>query len=163
MIRIEVTKETVSEYFRQVGATFKEETPQILEDMGDILVDNITTFAPDWNPNLYLSGYEKDWWVIEPTKTGTLLDILYTGMLYEDTVGEDEMKGWWEFGGHSYQPPAPPTRDYAYFQETGQDPIADSGLAKHKWFIARGAKKSQEPIVNKAKDYLDEILKSAQR
>lgn len=162
MFRMEVTKETVSEYFRQVGVNFHEHAPDVLEEMGDILVGNITEFAPDWNPNLYLSGYEKDWWIIEPTDTGTILDIIYTGMLYEDTVGEDEMKGWFEFGGSSY-PPSPPTRDYAYYQETGQDPIASPGGAKHKWFVAKGAKKSQKPIVNKAQVYLDDILQSAQK
>lgn len=163
MLRFEVTEETVSEYFRQVGASFAENTPQVLEEMGDILVDNISMFAPDWNPNLYLSGYEKDWWIIEPTDTGTVLDILYTGMLYEDIIGEDDMLGWWEFGGSSQYPYKPPARDYAYYQETGIDAVANPKNARHKWFVAKGAKKSQKPIVNKAQEYLDTILESAQK
>lgn len=161
MLRFEVTQETISEYFKQVGVNLHENAPEVMEEMGDILVTEIMTFAPDWTSNLYLSGFEKDWWIIEPTETGTILDIIYTGMLYEDTVGED-MKGWFEFGGSSY-PPTPPARDYAYYQETGKDARASPSGARHKWFVARGAKKSQKPIVNKAQVYLDDILKSAQR
>ena len=50
-------------------------------------------------------------------------------------------------------------RDYAYYQETGIDPIAKSEDAKHKGFIRRGVQNSEKRIQNKTAGYLKQILR----
>ena len=71
--------------------------------------------------------------------------------------GDNTRKVWWEFADKNN--PNLLGRDYAEFQETGEDDIARSEDAKHKHFIRDGLYASNSEIQSATARYLNAILK----
>ena len=175
-IKVEV-KDTLTEYLETLENNVEEHFPDALKkaalllvgtdegDDGAYIPSNMST---DFNPNLWLSGQEEDRWVIENDNGEITLFINYTGMTWGTSgryTGEGDMMGWWEFGGESQGYPQPPTRDYAYFQETGKDKLMDkfhknegSKYAHHKHGIKKGLKEGTRPVRQDLARYLELLL-----
>lgn len=146
-----VVEETVSKYLQELKSHFKSKEDDMLRDMARVLSEHIVELAPKDTWTLAESGLEEDDWVIQPTLIGNELDIIYSGL--------GNAQSWWEFSD-DYLTNHPPDRDYAYFQETGQDKIADSKRAKHKHFILMSTRRSdtRHQINNIASQYLRSIM-----
>lgn len=146
-----VVEETVSKYLQELKSHFKSKEDDMLRDMARVLSEHIFELAPNDTGTLAESGLEEDDWVIQPTLIGNELDIIYSGL--------GNAQSWWEFS-KDYLTNHPPDRDYAYFQETGQDKIADSKRAKHKHFILMSTRRSdtRHQINNIASQYLQSIM-----
>lgn len=144
-------EETVTKYLQDLKNHFKSKEDDMLRDMARVLSEHIVELAPKDTWTLAESGLEEDDWVIQPTLTGTALDIIYSGL--------GNTQSWVEFSNDQLKN-HPPDRDYAYFQETGQDKIADSKYAKHKHFILMSTRRSdtRHQINNIASQYLQSIM-----
>ena len=149
--KIVVTEDTVSEYFKRIAGEAKSERNSMLNEMAHIFTTDVYELAPHWQDALAESGFEESNWEICDTSKGGAISVLYTG-LYNAV-------SWWEFSDDG-DTNHPPDRDYAYFQETGIDPIADSSDAKHKGFISSTLRRSdtRHNINMVAQEYLKRIL-----
>ena len=154
-LKFEVT-ENVTEYLDKLDAHMETESKTILHNLGAILVeDYITPRIPKWNPNLVNSGEDTDYWKFSNKGGRHTLEILYTGMTDEAMDGDLEKGVWWEFGDQGTRTLK---RDYAYFQETGIDPIALHIDAKNKWFVANSVWASKNQLLTIASKYMDDIM-----
>ena len=144
-------EETVTKYLHDLKNHFQSKEDDMLREMGEVLSEHIVELAPKDTWTLAESGLEEDDWVIQPTLIGNELDIIYSGL--------GNTQSWWEFSDDNLTN-HPPDRDYAYFQETGIDPIADSSDAKHKGFISSTLRRSdtRHNINMVAQEYLKRIL-----
>lgn len=165
-------KDNLTEYLNKLEEHLEAEKPEMLNTLmrevvgypfskgGFVAPLMSTTF----NPFLYSSGQDSSMW------QGTIgevsrLETVYSGMKLHRFY--DTPKVWWEFstttpvtvsgGGKRVL-----TRDYAYFQETGIDPIAKSKDAKHKHAIERGFNASKSHVISEAGKYVERIMKLQQ-
>ncbi len=151
--------DTLTEYFEKVLNHFHKSQTRLIEAMGHDLAEDTMTFAPDWNPNLYLSGFEKQLWTEEISNEKSMIEILYTGF----TEQVDFIDVWWEFATPSSMHKSPEDRelgrDYAYYQETTYDSIADPRKAKHPHFVRKGSEVYAHTMKPKTSEYLNKILR----
>lgn len=93
-----------------------------------------------YNHWLYESGQTESARTFDISKDKAEIIINYSGMRYEEAYTDEEFKAWWEFAEDFN--PNPYTnvleRDYAYYQETGIDEVAQSHKARNKWAITMG-------------------------
>ena len=111
-----------------------------------------TTF----NPYMYTSGQEEENKFYEISENNSSVDILYSGMELDDYLG-DEARRWWEFS-ENFDPTSSLERDYAYYQETGRDPIALPNDARHKFAIEWGMRDAARPILKRLDSQMKRIL-----
>lgn len=125
---------------------------------GDPNEGEITLLAPKWNPFLYTTGQNRLKWTIKLGEKSSV-EILYSAMKAPNlntTYDDKTRRVWWEFADDDN--PKKLGRDYAYYQETGEDPIARPEDAKHKHFIRDGLEASFPEIKRAAGRYLMEIM-----
>lgn len=176
--KITVTEDTFSEYLDFVYNSFHENAPKELKrearlltgdewdaDSGFIAKYMSTTF----NPNLYASGQEADYWVVKNKSNPhglmggsnvSTLEIYYTGMRLHNNY-DDEARVWWEFAEGQEADPTERVleRDYSFYQETGIDPIALPKYAKHTGAIAKGVRESKDTLLTNVSDYYYNIMR----
>lgn len=151
---ISIVEDTVTEYLHKLDAHFNESQPKLLKNLARVLSQEyITPLVPTWNPNLYLSGLDESKWVIKTSKDVIGVDIIYTGF----TKFSEHMDVWWEFGGYSTLRPTNLKRDYAYYQETGKDSVAEE-FTGH-WYVKRGTQAFQKQINSTVDQYLYKIMR----
>ncbi|MBO6273020.1 hypothetical protein J6O48_09630 [bacterium] len=170
-------KESLTEYFETIQANMEENKDKQLRIMAKELVGEYDDpddgyIAPlmstKFNPNLFLSGQDEDNWRVSHEASqlmgghqASIIEIMYTGLKLYDIYGIDEAKVWWEFAKD--QEPDPEERvlerDYAFFQETGIDPIAKPKYAKHKGAIATGVRASKDRMFEMTQQFVMNILK----
>lgn len=121
-------KDTLTKYINDVIKLVDDEsnTRKFLETTGQELhFNNISEFIPQWNPNLIMSPMERDNQIYEVSNELSVLELVYTGF----TRREELIDVWWEFSDDMEQMRKPDERelerDYAYYQETGIDSIAN--------------------------------------
>lgn len=150
----QITGDTTTEYLDKLLTEFNEGSDDLLEDIAYEVVAEITEFAPSWNPNLLESGDDMDNWSYTHRPGLHTLEILYTGFTPK-AESRDLKKGvWWEFGDPSERELK---RDYAYFQETGIDPVAKPEKAKSKFFVKRGTVASAANVYELVEEYFEMI------
>ena len=179
------TRETVSEYLTLLTEEVDKGKKKHLHDMAELLTHKgIEPLAPKKNtPYLYKSGEKESRWVYDLwDKNKATVSITYSGMTYKEDGYSNKLKTWLEFseeakyaqealerGDYSeytyyrYHMSATSrtlSRDYAFFQETGIDELADSDDAKHKYFIERGIDNRHKTILNKSAGYLKQIIRN---
>ena len=164
-----VVEESLTEYLQYIQNSLHETKEQELRKQARLLVgeyDNPTSgyIAPrmstDFNPNLYLSGQEEEFWIVNSNENVSTIQIIYTGMRLHDNY-PDDARVWLEFSENlePYPPYRELERDYAYYQETGSDPIAKPSDAKHKFAIKKGVFASRNELHNHAAKYLKSIMR----
>ena len=162
--KCEISNDTFTEYLEYLQKAIVEEQEEILHKMARTMVgetydDESGFIAPrmstDFNPNLFISGQEEHYWEFIDKGDFSQLEIIYTGMRLNQSLGLDAMV-WSEFGdkyAHHLE------RDYAFYQETGNDPIAKPARAKHKYAIQRGVHASQYAVRDTAGEYIESLMK----
>lgn len=169
-IKAIVTEDTITEYLTNLQSDYEKQEHTILEKMATRLVgeygDETDGFiAPlmshEFNPNLFMSGQDEDYWKIEQGDERSTLEIIYTGKRLHDNYSHPLV--WWEFATEDTADDAPRYRqlgrDYAYFQETGRDPVAESSKAKHKYAVKTGLLTGASAVREVAGDYLMQLMK----
>lgn len=167
--KITVT-DSLTEYFETIQKNMNENLDEQLRIMARKLVGEeedpddgfiAPEMSTDFNPNLYISGQEEDFWEIYSNSSqlmgghqSSVLEIIYTGMRLHENLG-DSAKVWSEFTNDYGRL----GRDYAFFQETGLDPIAKSRDAKHKGAIATGVRASKKVMFDMTVNFVENILK----
>ena len=135
-------EETVTQGLTELQERVSDEMEFILNEMAYAATgyeDNESAPIPSrmstsFNPFLFYSGQMEENRQVEISQDESEIRVKYSGMLLEEVFGS-EAKVWSEFGD-----PVEGIleRDYAFYQETGQDPIARPAGAKHKYAIQRG-------------------------
>lgn len=182
-VKVKVTKDTVTTYLDTLTERYDATEKYHLKSLAHVLTGKgngsitskekgtIGLLLSKWNPNLYLSGQEEDRWLFEQSKGKSSVTVNYTGMTYERRYDDDEFQVWWEFSkeireGFSiyevmYQmDPEERTlaRDYAYYQETTYDPIADPRWVRRPHAIRRGTEAGAGLIFEKSEEYLHNLI-----
>lgn len=163
-------EDSLTEYFNTIQANMDENTDEQLRLMARRLVGEeedpndgyiAREMSTGFNPNLYISGQEEDFWNITQNTSqlmgghqSSVLEIIYTGMRLHENRGNDA-KVWSEFMNDYGRL----GRDYAFYQETGLDPIAKSSDAKHKGAIAKGTRASKKTMFDMTISFVKNILK----
>lgn len=152
-------QDRLTEYLEELQAHFHKSQFRLMEAMGHDLAEDVMTFAPDWNPNLYLSGFEKRLWHKDISEGMSAIEILYTGF----TEQVDDIDVWWEFATIDTMSGLPEDRelgrDYALYQETTYDRIADPRKAKHPHFVRKGSEVYSHNMKFKMERYLQQIMR----
>lgn len=115
----------------------------------------------DFNPFLFRSGADERYWNLSKDDGLTIIEILYSGMRLHEEFNHPLV--WWQFATKETARNSNPrertlARDYAYFQETGIDSVADESLAKHQGAVQKGLSEASEKDLKKAGEYLALIM-----
>ncbi len=171
VLRVEFAGDSIEEYFTKLKEHMDTEKPEMLNSLMTTIVG--FPFSPmggyvaprmgKWNPYLYSTGQDREYWEGEITDAESYLQAMWTGRDINHFFSGGLPKGiWWEFATEdSWGKPAREKkleRDYAWYQETGQDPIAKPSDAKHKGAIRRGIIASKDEVLRDAQDYLNRII-----
>lgn len=175
-------KEDLTEYFEYIYKTLHDTSDKELKKQARILTgeyedDSDGYIAPlmtahifgYFNPNLFISGQDENYWKLysQSNPHGIMggknlsgIEIMYTGMRLHEEMGYGA-KVWWEFADNPYAEPEEREleRDYAFYQETGIDPIAKPKHARAKGAIAIGVRDSKPELLQHSKKYLESIIK----
>ena len=163
-----VKEDTITEYIEELESLFESEKPQLLNTLMREIVGYSYSFggyvAPlmstDFNPFLYSSGQDSSMWHGEIGEGISRLETVYSGMKLH--MLHNKPMVWWEFATPDTVGNQPRERkllrDYAYFQETGIDPIAKSKDAKHKHAIERGFANSESHVIDETAKYINRIM-----
>ena len=170
-LKVEMNRDTLSDYLDKLDELMKTER----KEMANTLMRKLVGYpfspydgyiAPNmskYNPYLYSTGQNDEYWIGKSNNKLTTLEALYTGLDIHEYYGDGVPKGiWWEFATKDTSRLPPKMRklerDYAYFQETGRDKIADSKYAKRKGGIRKGILSAEAPLHSEAVKYFGRIL-----
>jgi len=155
--KFEIIEDTVTGYLNALQSQMEKDSEYILNHVADeVTGKDEDDSAPipklmstRFNPYLYISGQLPENREVKVDNGKSVIEILYSGMGLEEWYGDEAMV-WWEFSKEQ-DPSIPPrertlARDYAYYQETGADIIADYRNAKHKRAIQTGLTTSSDKI-----------------
>lgn len=166
MIRWEVT-ENLSKYVDYLEKEVKniDRDKKVLEEMGEEFVGIVDEVVPKWNPNLMYSGLNSETWNFLNKENMSELEIIYTGFTGEGMSEPDDIAVWWEFGKYhrgGYSDIL--GRDYAYYQEFGQDKFAPNAKVKaHDFggnhYVASGVASFDSDVLEYyAEEYIRQLL-----
>lgn len=154
--KIKITEDTVTDYLNKLSE-FTSDTPnnrRFIRDAGqEMHYEYIEPLMPKWNPNLMFSPLEADNQTIDISTGMTSIELLYTGFTETAKMRQLPKGVWWEFGDKLRNILE---RDYAYYQETGQDPIA-AEFEGH-WYARDGTKAYANQFHHKTMAYLDRLM-----
>lgn len=166
MIRFEV-KENLSKYVDYLEKEVKniDRDKKVLEEMAEEFVDIVSEVVPVASGNLRDSGLNPEMWNILNENNLTELELIYTGFTGEGMGEPDDIHIWWEFGKYhrgGYSDIL--GRDYAYYQEFGQDKFAPSTKVKAPTFeghhyVASALGSFDEDVIEYfAEEYIRQLL-----
>lgn len=145
-------EESVTKYINQVKklANDTPNTRSFLKTAAkDMHFENILPLMPAWNPNLiYSPMMSKNQRTNFSTSISTL-DLIYTGF-----TGRQLNKVFREFGDVTT---GMLDRDYAFYQETGQDDLAPT--FEGHWFVRRGTMTYQPEFNFRALEFAYSLLR----
>lgn len=163
-----IKEDTITDYLNELESLIEEEKPQLLNTLMREVVGYPYSFggfvAPlmstKWNPFLYSSGQDSSMWHGEIGEVSRL-ETVYSGMKLHQLF--DKPKVWSEFATPETKNQSDPrkrklARDYAYFQETGIDPIADPRYAKHKHAVEEGFAASTNHVIAETGKYVERLM-----
>jgi len=159
--KITIKEDTISEYFDYIYNTLHQTTEKEIKKMARLMVGHegeedgyiAPRMSTEFNPNLYISGQEEEYWQILSNGEITTLEAIYTGMRLPHSP---DSKVWFEFGDKEM---GIIERDYAFYQETGVDKWATPSGARHKYAIERGVYMSGRELLDHSTKYLESIIK----
>lgn len=136
-------------------------TRSIVGNYGSPISGHIAEFmSQTFNPYLFTSGQDENYWNLNKSKGKSVIEVLYSGMHLHNVYPPGKARVWWEFGKEGVGGRNDVLeRDYAYYQETGRDKLAKSEDAKHQGAIEYGLLMSSEKDLEKTAHYLELIMK----
>ena len=156
MIRSEF-KENVTNYLDKLDELSSNE-PNIRRFLKDVAqelhTEYIEPIMPKWNPNLMYSPMEREHQIINISPSTYSLELIYTGYTEKEESGDINV--WSDFAEGGDPSTHHLERDYAFYQETGYDPIAPI-FAGHA-YVARGTAAYSTAMYNKTMAYADRLM-----
>ena len=156
MIKFEI-QENVSKYLDKLDtlSTDASNTKRFLKDVGqEMHLEFIEPLMPKWNPNLMYSPLEREHQIVKTSSTLSSLELIYTGFTELEEGGEINV--WSEFAEHGNPATHHLERDYAFYQETGYDPIAP--VFGGHGYVAKGTAAYSTQMNYKTMAYLDRLM-----
>jgi len=142
-----LVEETVTQGLNDLQDRVSSDMEYILNQMADEATGKYedesapipSLMSKKWNKYLFTTGQRDIARTVEISEGKAEIAINYSGMDIEEELGSDA-KIWWEFAKGQETDPYEREleRDYAYYQETGRDPIASPKNAKHQHAIEWG-------------------------
>lgn len=159
MINLPITKNTVTQYLDELNEVFEDSQGGMMDKLAEDLSENyIEKYIPQWNPNLFESGENPKNWFRHMEDGMSAIELLYTGF----TELSEYMYVFYEMGGYSDSRKTSLKRDYAYYQETGEDlyhgsyPKASSFEGHH--YVKYGTEEYSKSMNKNVARYLNQIL-----
>ena len=153
MIQFEI-QDNLTEYFDELEKHFNSHKDNLSYSFSRKVVGaygNPNTpiarhMSTKFNPYLFMSGQDEHYWDFTDNGEIATMEVLYSGKHLHDKYPVGKAKVWWEFATKSTRNKPATDRvlekDYAEFQETGDDSAAnypvDPNDAKHKYAIDKG-------------------------
>lgn len=158
-------EENLTDYFEELLQHFNSHkdtlnyafTREIVGNYGSVNGKIARLMSTTFNPHLYTSGQNEDLWKHMVDEGMSIIEIMYTGRYLHEEYPIGKAKVWWEFADKNNQNKL--GRDYSWYQETGEDPIAKSEDAKHKGAISKGLSSATSKDLNKTAQYMEDIMK----
>ena len=161
-----VKKDTIIQYLNELENRVNSVhlRDKYLELMAGDIVEMVDEVVPKMNPNLRYSGLNEDFWDKKHEDDFSSLTILYTVFTGEMQCEPDDIEVWWEFGKyHKGGYGDILGRDYAYYQEFGEDKFAPNSKVKAHTFeghhyLESGILDSPDIVEYWAGEYLLKVL-----
>ena len=133
--RIIIQEDSITPYLNDIENRLHASSEEIIYKIGKRFREEAQSRVNYWWGNLFESVDKPSQWQIERDPNFIKLDIVFSGIT-------EEVEEWWG----EFEDPSLPMggRDYAYYQETGEDPIADPSHARSKWYVKRSVKPTQK-------------------
>lgn len=156
MVKFDIEEDTVTPYFEKLIELSSSETNKktFLKDAGhELHFRYVEPKMPKWNPNLLYSPLEKRHQFFDVDEERSSLELLYTGFTETAKMRALPEGVWSEFGDKAQ---GILKRDYAYYQETGEDPIAPE-FPGHR-YVGEGTANYATEFHYKTMAYLDRLM-----
>lgn len=168
MIEFEV-QDNLTDYLDKLKTHFEKNKIILNEEftravVGDYLNPNSGHIAKymstNFNPYLFTSGQDEHYWKFMSEEGMSSIEVLYSGMRLHDRYPVGKARVWWEFAENPSVPKNQRrlARDYAWYQETGEDKIAMPDDAKHTGAIAKGLAEVSQKDLKNVNEYLMNIM-----
>lgn len=151
-------EDNMSDYLDKLIKLAKDET-NTRNFLRDVLTEAhseyIAPLMPQWNPNLINSPMEPEHQTVEMENGKASIELLYTGFTREErTKGLDLVYS--EFTATGSKKSRHIYRDYALYQETGQDEYAPNFKGHH--FVREGTKAYAPVARERMTEYVQRLL-----
>ena len=143
-----IEEDSVTPYLDDINTRLHASKQEIIYEIGRTFADEGASRIEDWQGNLAASVDNPDNWHLFNEEDIMKLDIVFSGTIQEDS-GE---RYWYEFADPNSSTGG---RNYAYYQETGIDPIASFKDARNRGYV----RKSTEPTQRFAENYLQKEIR----
>lgn len=159
--KLTVTEDTLTPYFEELYRLVSDEdnAQNFLRDSAaELHFEHIEPLMPDWNPNLKISPMEHEHQIYRQEGERHIFDMIYTGFTQEEKMGLEKVFA--EFAMDFDPATKRLSRDYAYFQETGEDEVVDPKryTPQHTHFVKRGTASYTTQFHYKAMAYANQLL-----
>lgn len=166
-------EDNLTEYFNELEKHFNSHKDTLGVAFARKVVGNygeershIAKHMSKWNPYLYTTGQNQNYWDWNVGEDKTTVEVLYSGKHIHQDRRSGITRIWWEFatketrGNYSWERKL--DRDYAEFQETGDSSNAhfpiDPEKARNKHGINKGLREVNQKDLDKAGEYLMIIM-----
>ena len=157
-------EDNMSEYLNKLEelAQDKTNTTNFLKDiLNEAHTEHIAPKMPQWNPNLINSPMEPEHQTVEIEEGKSSIELLYTGFTHKErTEGLDLV--FWEFAVDYKKSSRHLARDYAYFQETGDDDFVSAVSPRyqpqHLHFVQEGIEEYTPITRERMSEYVQKLL-----
>ena len=143
-----VEEDSITPYLDNINTRLHASRKEIAYKIGRKFAEEGQSRIVDWQGNLSESVSDPESWQLFTEEDFIKLDIVFSGTI-DEGVGD---RWWWEF-----EDPNSPEggRNYAYYQETGIDPIASFTDARNRGYV----RKSVAPTQEFAENYLQREIR----
>ena len=146
-----IVNDSITPYLNDIENRLNASKEEITYKIGKRFRTEAQSRVATWWENLYESVDKSSQWQIERERDFIKLDIVFSGIV-------DDVEEWWgEFEDESLPAGG---RDYAYYQETGDDPIAHPANARRKWYVRNSVKPTQKFADTYLQNEIKRIMKS---
>lgn len=169
MIKFEV-QDTLTEYLDKLKSHFNANKVTLNEVFAEAVVGDswmnprsghiAKYMSTNFNPYLFASGQDKGYWKFMSEEGISSIEVMYSGMHLHEQYPVGKARVWWEFAEDTSAPKNQRklARDYAWYQETGEDKIAMPEDARHKGAIAKGLAEVSQKDLKKTEEYFMRIM-----
>ena len=148
--RSTIEYDSITPYLDAIDTRLHASRKEIIYEIGKYFAIQGQERMSRWHDTLYKSVDDPNLWTLYSEEDFMTLDIVFTGL------DGDVEQWWWEFEDENSLDGG---RDYAFFQETGEDKTAESDKARNKWYVH----KSEKPTQKFADEYLEKEIKRIMR
>lgn len=168
MIDFTITDDTLTDYLNELEKHFQAHKELLNYEFARSIVGNYGStggkiahlMSTDFNPYLYTSGQDESFWKKTVDEGISIIEIMYSGMHLHEQYPVGKARVWWEFGKYARGGRNDVLeRDYAWYQETGEDKIAKPQDAKHTGAIQTGLASANSNDLKQTAHYMESIMK----